>query len=84
MAGEASEAVATRFVDGIESQLHDLCRCPGIGAKRDLFAPGLRVTFHGAYALYYVVAGSELVTVRVLHGARDHRAIAERGGFGMN
>jgi toxin ParE1/3/4 len=51
------------------------------GPPRDQLARGLRVMFQGNYALYYVVNESELVIVRVLHGARDAAAVAERGGF---
>jgi toxin ParE1/3/4 len=46
-----------------------------------MFAPGLRVTFHGSYALYYIHTDDELVIVRVLHGARDAAALADRGAF---
>jgi toxin ParE1/3/4 len=41
----------------------------------------LRVTFHGAYAIYYRPLADAVVIVRVLHGARDVGALAERGGF---
>ncbi len=37
--------------------------------------------FEGNYAIYYTVAEIEIVIIRVLHGARDAAAIAERGGF---
>ncbi len=36
--------------------------------------------FHGNYAIYYVATATEVVIVRVLHGARDAAAIAEQGG----
>lgn len=51
------------------------------GAAREHLAPGLRVTFHAAYALYYRPLPDAVVIVRVLHGARDSVALAERGGF---
>jgi toxin ParE1/3/4 len=44
-------------------------------------APGLRVTFRGAYAIYYMPLPDAIVIIRVLHGARDVAALAERGGF---
>jgi toxin ParE1/3/4 len=78
---EASEAVATRFLDAVENTFRPLLHSPQIGAKRDMFAPGLRVTFYGAYAIYYTATAEHLVIVRVLHGARDTAALAERGGF---
>jgi len=41
----------------------------------------LRVTFHGAYAIYYRPLPDAVVIVRVLHGARDVAALAEHGRF---
>jgi toxin ParE1/3/4 len=46
-------------------------------------APGLRVAFSGAYAIYFVHDANELVIVRVLHSARDAAALAERSGFAV-
>ena len=46
------------------------------GAQRERFAPGLRVTFHRPYAIYYVPLPDAVVVIRVLHGA-----LAERGAF---
>lgn len=54
---------------------------PGSGAPRDQLARGLRVLFHRAYAIYYLAGAAEVVIVRVIHGARDAAALAERGGF---
>jgi toxin ParE1/3/4 len=54
---------------------------PLAGPARAQFAAGLRVTFHGNYAIYYTLSGTELIIVRVLHAARDSAAIADRGGF---
>ncbi|MBM3342193.1 MAG: type II toxin-antitoxin system RelE/ParE family toxin [Betaproteobacteria bacterium] len=82
LAAEASDAVATRFFDALERKCVALCTTPHIGAPRDVFRRGLRVVFHGAYALYYITTGDDLVIVRVLHGARDVAALADRGGFG--
>lgn len=42
---------------------------------------GLRVTFHGAYAIYYQPRETEVVIIRILHGARDAVAIADQGGL---
>jgi toxin ParE1/3/4 len=58
-----------------------LLEFPLSGSSRENFAAGLRVIFEGAYAIYYMASETELVLVRVLHGARDAAAIAERGGF---
>jgi toxin ParE1/3/4 len=58
-----------------------LCHHPRAGAKRDTLAPGLRVTFHRKYAIYFLHRAEDLVIVPVLHGARDIAAIARSGGF---
>ena len=49
-----------------------------------MFAPDMRVTFHGPYAIYYTPTIKEIVILRVLHGARDVAALADRGGFNVN
>jgi toxin ParE1/3/4 len=58
-----------------------LIEFPLSGAPRERLAPGLRAIFEGNYAIYYSTTETELILVRVLHGARDAAAIAERGGF---
>jgi len=73
--------VATRFVREIKAAFDPVRRFPLAAPTRDRLAPGLRVTFHGAYAIYYRPLADAVVIVRVLHGARDIGAFAERGGF---
>jgi toxin ParE1/3/4 len=65
----------------IEGACRLLLGFPLSGVAREQFAKGLRVMFEGNYAVYYTVSETELVIVRVLHGARDAAALAERGGF---
>jgi toxin ParE1/3/4 len=48
---------------------------------REQLAPGMRVTFHKSYAIYYRPLSDAVVIVRVIHGARDVAAISERGEF---
>jgi toxin ParE1/3/4 len=81
LAAEASEMIATRFLKAIEERFAPLLHSPLLGSPREQFAPGLRVTFHTPYAIYYLPAERELIIVRVLHGARDSAAIADQGGF---
>ena len=54
---------------------------PNSAPLREQFAPGLRATFAGNYAIYFVHDERELLIVRVLHGARDAAAVAGQGGF---
>jgi toxin ParE1/3/4 len=65
----------------IQEKFEPLRQMPSLGPLREQLAPGLRVIFHGHYAIYYMPREDELVIVRVLHGARDIAAIAEQGGF---
>jgi toxin ParE1/3/4 len=74
--------VATRLLEAIQARFTIVLDAPLIGAKREQFAAGLRVTFYPPYAIYYLPIARELIIVRVLHGARDVVAIAEQGGFG--
>ena len=70
-------------MSAIETRFTVLVGAPTIGAKREMFAPGLRVIFHDPYGIYYTYTPTpeNLIIVRVLHGARDIAATAERGGF---
>ncbi len=65
----------------IEAAFQPVRHFPLAAPARDQLAPGLRVTFHGAYAIYYQPLADQIVIIRVLHSARDIAAIAERGGF---
>jgi toxin ParE1/3/4 len=81
LAVEASEAVADRFVDTIKARLQILSRFPRSGSARDDVAPGLRAFVHSRYLAYYRVLPDAVLVIRVVHGARDAAAIADRGGF---
>ena len=82
MAQEASEAIAGRVVAALCESLAPLRDYPDMGALRPALGDGLRVVFHEPYAIYYRPMPAEVVVIRVLHGARDARAVAGRGGFG--
>ena len=81
LASEASEEIATRFLEAIEAEFILLTRSPFLGVHRGQFGSGLRVVFHSPYAIYYFPTARQLVIVRVLHGALDVHVIAEQGGF---
>ena len=65
----------------IEATFDRLLTFPQANPSREQLGKGLRVTFNGNYAIYYVVSQTEVTIIRVLHGARDAAAIAEGGGF---
>jgi toxin ParE1/3/4 len=73
--------VANGFIEAIETAFEPVRHFPLVGVAREQLAPGLRVTFHGAYAIYYRPLPDEIVIIRVLHGARDVAALVEHGGF---
>lgn len=77
LAAEVSEQVATRFVTAIEAHFEPLRHFPLSGPTREQLAPGLRMTFHSPYAIYYLPLPDALVIVRVIHGARDMAALTD-------
>jgi toxin ParE1/3/4 len=68
-------------IDKIKNDCEPVRHFPTAAPARENFAPGLRVIFSGSYAIYLLSDESELVIVRVLHGARDAAALAEQGAF---
>ncbi|MGJ0395088.1 MAG: type II toxin-antitoxin system RelE/ParE family toxin [Methylocystis sp.] len=81
VADDSSESTATRLLDEIHAIFSRLQDFPLSGAARHQLAPDLRVAFYGSYAVYYFPTESEIVIVRVLHGARDAAAISDASGF---
>jgi toxin ParE1/3/4 len=81
IAEEASETTATRLVNKIHETCAKLLAFPLAHPARPQLGPDLRVTFHGAYAIYYCPGADVVTIIRVLHGARDVWAIADEGGF---
>jgi len=65
----------------LERRFEPLRQFPLSGATREQLAPDLRVTFHRSYAIYYRPLANAIIIVRVVHGARDRIAIADRGEF---
>ena len=69
--------VAMQFYDGLKRTENMLCTHPEAGALRtfeDTRLGNMRmfpVSGFSNYLLFYVVAGTRLTVVRVLHGARD-------------
>lgn len=70
-----SEKMATAFVAQIATKFEPLLHHPAIGALRDQLAPGLRCVPYRNYCIYYVFDETAVTIVRVVHGARDVRAL---------
>jgi toxin ParE1/3/4 len=73
--------IATRLIKKIKRDFEIFCYFPNSGPARDQLGKGLRIGFSGNYALYYLPTETEMIIVRVLHGARDAAALAADGGF---
>jgi toxin ParE1/3/4 len=70
-----------RLIKKIKDDFEIFCHFPNSGPARDQLGKGLRIGFSGNYAIYYTPTESELIIVRVLHGARDAVAVSASGGF---
>lgn len=81
LATEILEEIANRFVADTWNAFDPVGFFPLGGPERENLGRGLRATFCGLYAICYRPEPDALVIIRVLHGARDVTALAERGGF---
>lgn len=70
-----SEKAANAFVAQVEAKFEPLLHHPGIGTPREQLAPGLRCLPYKNYCIYYVFDDVAVTIVRVVHGARDVRAL---------
>ncbi len=70
-----SPRAATAFMTAIEGKFEPLLEFPGIGSARDQLAPGLRALPYKHYVIYYTSTATDVTIVRVVHGARDVRAL---------
>jgi len=64
-------ARATSFISEIETVITGLAAQPLLHPARDDLAPGLRAARHGRYLIFFLPQETELLVVRVLHGAHD-------------
>ena len=69
---------ANRFVDRIEQRFGLLAAKPRLGVARDDLRPGLRRFGYARYLIYYRLIRGGIEVVRVVHGARDQRALWRR------
>jgi|SRR5690242_17342795 len=62
---------AERVVDEIVRTITKLAEMPGMGARREEFAPSLRSYPVGNYLIFYRPAPGGIEVVHIVHGARD-------------
>ncbi|NYT60815.1 type II toxin-antitoxin system RelE/ParE family toxin [Alcaligenaceae bacterium] len=81
IAEDASEKTAEHFISKLQETCRKVLSFPEGQPARPLVSPNLRVTFHGAYAIYYTYTDDTVYVIRILHGARDIARIMSKGGF---
>ena len=69
---------AARFIDRIEKKFQVLSKFPGMGSRREAFAPSLRSSPVGDYLIFYRPREDGIEIIRVVSGYRDLEAL-----FGM-
>jgi len=62
---------ADRLLRRIDSKHQFYASFPGMGTRREAFAPGLRSFPVGNYLVFYRVTEGGIELARVLHGMRD-------------
>jgi toxin ParE1/3/4 len=71
-----SQGIADRLIDSITDRFFLLATRPNIGRSRDQdLRPGLRSFSVGAFVIIYRIQGTQVLILRVLHGARDLRLL---------
>ena len=66
---------ADRLIDRIVRRIQDLEDHPRLGPARPEISPEARMLIVGDYLVLYKVEGSDVIIVRVVHGARDLAAL---------
>ena len=74
IAQDSAEA-ADRFIDHLTSRFSVLASFRRIGRKREEIMPGVRSLAIGKYVIFYRLIERGVEIIRVLHGARDIRAL---------
>ncbi|WP_438749285.1 type II toxin-antitoxin system RelE/ParE family toxin [Pararhizobium sp. O133] len=62
---------ADRLIQSIERKIASIAQTGFTGVSREDFVPGLRAFVHKNHCIYFQVANSHLLIVRVLHGRQD-------------
>ena len=73
-------SAADRVLDILDARMMRLAEHPLLGPARPDIAPGLHYLVSGNYLVLYRVIGGSVEVVRVLHGARNLKALFENNG----
>ncbi len=69
---------ADRLIQAIVSSYLSLRETPGMGRDRNELRPGIRSLALGNYVIFYRFDEEHVFIIRVLHGARNLRAIFKK------
>ena len=72
---EETPKAASAFIQQIEAKFVPLLEFPGMGSPRDQIIAGLRAVPYKNHVIYYTANDVAVTIVRVVHGARDVRAL---------
>ena len=72
-----SPEIASRFIDEIVARFPILATYPALGRPRRDLAPGILSFPFRNYVIYYRETRRGIEIVRVLHGARDAKAVSQ-------
>jgi toxin ParE1/3/4 len=73
-----SIAQANRWVDEIDQRFELLADNRRLGVARGDLRPGLRRFRYARYLIYYRLVRGGIEVIRVVHGARDQKALWKR------
>jgi toxin ParE1/3/4 len=64
-----------RYLGDLDELFRKLAAAPGIGMARPDLGPGLRARPHGSHLVIYRSTETEVLIIRVVHQAMEHRNI---------
>jgi len=70
IADVADRETARAFITKLAVHLERIAATGHAGVPRDRIRPGLRLSVHGRYNIYFRIVGEETVISRILHSAR--------------
>ena len=66
---------ALSFIAEIRDRCREIALAPEAAPLRDDILPGIRMTVHGNYLIFYRSGNADVRIERILHGARDIEAL---------
>jgi toxin ParE1/3/4 len=74
---EDNPSRAVSFIREIRKRCDQVAEFPKASPERAELGPGIRMTVHRDYLIFYREAAIGMIVLRVLHGARDYRFLFE-------